>query len=212
MESVFKFFNYTDRVDSPRIPFEIIRSLSWVAEYLFGEKCYTVVRLDPEYNYSIVSCRSEFARLKWGKFSRDSVSKNCMLDDNTPEIPNVLLLGFPSPDAGSTLVHALAAHEFGHEFFYKHSEQFAAIQEELFSEIIQDHRLVLQEYLEGVFLRLPTDDREHAMEKGRKSVFCYSSYHGELAERDFLRPGCCKIGRTRLSRGFRLNYRWASSC
>src|SRR5437868_3291894 len=40
LEVVFKFFSYTDRVDSPRIPFEVIRSLSWVANYLFDEKCY----------------------------------------------------------------------------------------------------------------------------------------------------------------------------
>src|SRR5713226_5452495 len=121
LETIFKFFSYTDRVDSPRIPFEVLRSLSWVANHLFGEKCYAVVRLDPEYNYSILSCRREFERNGWGKYWQYAPEEVGSAPSQNPRRapPNVLLLGFPSPDAGSTLVHALAAHEFGHEFAYK---------------------------------------------------------------------------------------------
>jgi hypothetical protein len=60
VQSVALVFNLADRVDSPRIPFEMIRALSWAAESLLGLRCNTIIRLDTVYTYSITSCKKQF--------------------------------------------------------------------------------------------------------------------------------------------------------
>jgi hypothetical protein len=283
LETIFKFFSYADRVDSPRIPFELIRSLSWVANYLFDEDCYTVVRLEPEYNYSILSCRREFEKKGWEKYWRASVKCNktqsaetrwffrvqdlvgaaflverlrsgkdplsqylrnqfgpstlhlleqgkplaqaepvlveglvdelndilmqtslyqnarfrdvrlseetktlikqnprgenlirlnrLLLEDAYPsDLPTVLLLGFPSPDAGSTLVHALAAHEFGHKFAHIFEDDLNKAQQTIVSEIKSQYHNVLEDYLAGLVIKLKSESRDDVYEKGRKYV------------------------------------------
>lgn len=101
-------FNLADRVDSPRIPFEIIRALSWAAEFLLSVPCHTIIRLDTVYTYSISSCRKEFDKNDWVRVWEETQERL-----GTGGHP-VLLLGFPSTSAGSALLHALAAHEFAH--------------------------------------------------------------------------------------------------
>lgn len=170
LETLFKFFSYTDRVDSPRIPFEVLRSLSWVANDLFGEKCYAVVRLEPEYNYSILSCRREFERNGWGQYWQYAAEEDTLPAGPTTRkaAPNVLLLGFPSPDAGSTLVHALAAHEFGHEFAHKWNDDLTEVRELVVSEIKGFHNVVLQDYLSGIVMRQEGESQDDVSEKARK--------------------------------------------
>jgi len=175
LETIFKVFSYTDRVDSPRIPFEILRSLSWVANQLFDERCYAVVRLEPQYNYTLLSCRREFERHGWSKYWRyadaSELAKTAADDAIRAHPPNVLLLGFPSPDAGSTLVHALAAHEFGHEFAFKWQNDIKAVKESLVAEITQSYNDDLQEYLLGLITRREGESRDDVTEKARKYIF-----------------------------------------
>ena len=74
LKRISEVFGLADRVDSARIPFEILRSLSWVANSLLNEHCPTIVRLDTVYNYSIVSCRRRFPRYAYpwrGPSARD---------------------------------------------------------------------------------------------------------------------------------------------
>jgi hypothetical protein len=175
LETIFKVFSYTDRVDSPRIPFEILRSLSWVANQLFQERCYAVVRLEPQYNYTILSCRREFNKNGWGKYWRyldDSPALESGTEEHKPPTPpNVLLLGFPSPDAGSTLVHALAAHEFGHEFAFKWDDDIKLVRDSIVTEVRRSYNVDLQDYLIGVVKR-PEDDNgdDDRNEKARKYI------------------------------------------
>jgi hypothetical protein len=171
LEKVFAFFSYTDRVDSPRIPFELLRSLSWAANNLFDERCYTVVRLDPEYNYSILSCRREFERNKWAKYWQYAETQSADSEQKvrTPA-PNVLLLGFPSPDASSTLVHALAAHEFGHEFAYKWADKLEVIRESIATKVKTFYDSLLEDYLSGLVMRREGESHDDVSEKGRKYV------------------------------------------
>jgi len=170
LETIFKFFSYTDRVDSPRIPFEVLRSLSWVANDLFGEKCYAVVRLEPEYNYAILSCRREFERNGWGQYWQYAPEEDTRASGSSDRkaAPNVLLLGFPSPDAGSTLVHALAAHEFGHEFAHKWNDDLTEVREQVVSEVKSFYNTVLQDYTSGIFRRQEGESQDDVSEKARK--------------------------------------------
>ena len=175
LETIFKVFSYTDRVDSPRIPFEVLRSLSWVANQLFNERCYTVVRLEPQYNYTILSCRREFERNKWGKYwgyLQTEPPSGSVPDQPTKEAaPNVLLLGFPSPDAGSTLVHALAAHEFGHEFAFKWDDDIKAVKELVVTEVRRTYNFDLQDYLLGLVTRREGESQDAVKEKATKYIF-----------------------------------------
>lgn len=118
IQRIFEVFSYADRLDSPRIPFEILRSLSWAARSLLGEDCKAVVRLDTAYNYTIVSCRRKFAELGWERYWNRSVKE---VDNDKDRPSTVLVLGFPSPDASAILLHALAAHEFGHEIHFHYA-------------------------------------------------------------------------------------------
>lgn len=143
LERISEVFNYADRVDSARIPFEILRSLSWVANYLFEEECPTIVRLDPDYNYSIASWRRIFQKKKWQKEWQETAGRV----QPTGQPPTILLLGFPSPDAGSILMHALAAHEFGHEFAYKWNDEINNVHKEIISVILDQYNQRLQDYI-----------------------------------------------------------------
>ncbi len=175
LETIFTVFSYTDRVDSPRIPFEVLRSLSWVANQLFSERCYTVVRLEPQYNYTILSCRREFERNGWGKYWRyletEPSSDSAAGQTSVQAPPNVLLLGFPSPDAGSTLVHALAAHEFGHEFAFKWDDDIRAVRELVATEVRLSYNVDLQDYLMGIITRREGESQDDVSEKARKYIF-----------------------------------------
>lgn len=125
---VFEFFGRVDRVDSPRIPFEILRALSWVANFLLQETSQAVVRLDPKHTYSIGSCRQEFEGRGWDAFW-PAESK----ETNTPS--TVLIIGFPSTEASSILVHALAAHEFGHQFGHRFRSRIKLIREQILADV-----------------------------------------------------------------------------
>ncbi|MDX6529496.1 MAG: hypothetical protein QOH41_1786 [Blastocatellia bacterium] len=173
LETVFQVFSYTDRVDSPRIPFEVLRSLSWVANKLFGEQCYTVVRLEPKYNYGILSCRREFEKNGWGKYWQyaDEGQHDSLSIQNGQAPPNVLLLGFPSPDAGSTLVHALAAHEFGHEFAFKWNNDIKDVREAVVTAVKGSYNVDLQDYLWGIITRREGESQDDVTEKARRYIF-----------------------------------------
>jgi len=109
LQDVAAIFNLADRVDSARIPFEIIRALSWAAKSLLQARCHTIIRLDTVYTYSIWSCREKFEEKDFGRQWRLAVEEiGSSIEDPVP------LLGFPSTAAGSTLLHAIAAHEFAH--------------------------------------------------------------------------------------------------
>jgi len=109
LNTIGELFSLAHRVDSARIPFEILRSLSWASTAVLPGQSRAVVRLDPTYNYSITSFRERFADKDWLPFWDSAVSAA-----NLPSGQTILLFGFPSPEVGSILVHGIAAHELGH--------------------------------------------------------------------------------------------------
>jgi hypothetical protein len=133
------------RVDSARIPFEILRALSSAAEALLGERCKTVVRLDPEYNYSIESCEERFKLLQFEPAWQEAVSQGN--DAETSSM--ILLLGFPSADAGVILLHALAAHELGHVVINRWRHELDTLRDELIAAAKARNSAKLQDYVQN---------------------------------------------------------------
>ncbi len=157
LQRVAEEFSLADRVDSARIPFEILRSFSWAAKLLLGEECSTLVRLDTTYSYTISSCKRRFEDLGWSDYwhAKDS---------------NILVLGFPSSVASSILLHSLAAHEFGHQFLYKFASEVNGALDSAILEVKREYNERLQEYvLDNVVKRerVPVQD---AYEESRKIV------------------------------------------
>ena len=105
VEKLTHLFRSCDRVDSPRIPFEILRSLSAVASILTGRDTRIVVHLSTDYNYQITSLRRVFERSRWDRWWAPT--------DATAET-DILLMVFPSYEVSTTLLHAAAAHELAH--------------------------------------------------------------------------------------------------
>src|SRR3954452_11729790 len=142
LQRVAEEFSLADRVDSARIPFEILRALSWVANSLLEENCRTVVRLDTVNNYTISSCRRRFEDLGWGDHWESAVN------ESSGQLTTVLVLGFPSSDANSILLHALSAHEFGHQIAHKHSVELGALRDQMVIEVKREYNQQLQEYVQ----------------------------------------------------------------
>jgi hypothetical protein len=149
LELILKLLGYLERVDSPRIPFEVIKSLSWVASDLFREKSYIAVRLDSDYTYSIFSYQRELEINGWGEYWRMAIDKWHIDHPNRPDDtpPTVWLLRLPSPDADSTLLHALAAHEFGHEFAYRFRANLEDITQQVASDLMKEHVVHMQDHI-----------------------------------------------------------------
>jgi hypothetical protein len=166
LDEIAEAFGLADRVDSARIPFEILRAVSWVASSILEEACRVAVRLDGAYNYSIVSCRRRFTRLRWNKF----------WDEATRELGpegrfTILVLGFPSAHANSILLHALAAHELGHLVRGRFTEELEEIRTKAVEAAKHRHSELLQEYIldnvrrrEGVLGRDAYDESSRRME------------------------------------------------
>src|SRR5262249_38081009 len=81
-------------VDSPRVPFEIIRSFENLANDLLGTDVRLMLKPSDAYNYEI-------------------------LDLGATGLPlsNAFLLYFPSAEASSFLIHTIFFHELGHPLF-----------------------------------------------------------------------------------------------
>jgi hypothetical protein len=143
VQNVFLTLDLAERVDSSRIPFELLRSLSWAAGDLLHEQCKTVVRLHTAYNYTVTSCRRWFSEHSWDRHWTKQVAART--GETVPM--TVLVLGFPSPDVTSTLLHVIAAHELGHEVLWNHRDAFGAIQGELLEQAKAHNRELLEEFI-----------------------------------------------------------------
>jgi hypothetical protein len=167
VDKVFRVFGLADRVDSARIPFEILRSLAWAATELLDEQCKIVVRLDTAYNYSITSFRRMFEQLNWGKFWAETAENH---SDSEPRKSTVLVLGFPSPDASAILLHALAAHELGHEILDRYHSEIERIRVRLLNDAKGVYRDQLEEYILDNMRRGGGVSRDDAYEKARQQL------------------------------------------
>jgi hypothetical protein len=143
LKEISGVFNLADRVDSARIPFEILRALSWVTYEYIGEDCHALVRLDGAYNYSIISCRRRFEELKWQTFWAEQAARV----SSTPDRFTVLILGFPSPEAAVILLHALAAHEIAHEIRRFHGTSFEPFRNAAVETVKRESQEFLQEQI-----------------------------------------------------------------
>lgn len=111
---VTELFQTCDRVDSPRIPFELLPSLSAVARALLGSTAHILVHLSTEYNYQIQSLRRYFDERNWHREWRPP--RGGLHDE-------LLLMVFPSYEVGTTLLHAVAAHELAHELAHRKQDE-----------------------------------------------------------------------------------------
>lgn len=141
LSKVATVFSLVDRVDSSRIPFEILRALSWAAQELLGTRYTVVVRVDPVINYSILSAKRVFESHGWEADWLTATKKFDLRDDD------ILLLGIPSAYANSILLNALAAHEMGHLLFFAQHHALSLAIQQVYSEVQQKHQPRLQEYV-----------------------------------------------------------------
>lgn len=165
LDDVAYLFELAHRVDSARIPFEIMHALSWAAQSLLPEPCRVVVRLDPNYNYSILSLRQAFAEKKWLPYW------NAALEGDKPSSSsNVLLIGFPSPEVGSILVHAIAAHELGHQIAETKGEVLTDLLTSCMSSVKQKYSSEITEYISDRAVRRSGVSPQDAFVKAAKLV------------------------------------------
>lgn len=124
LKKIFSYFSAARRVDSARIPFELLRPLSTAATSLLGRPSYVIIRLHHEYTYTIDFVDEWFRQAEWLRSWLDALDAAFPASAGAePPRPHILLLGFPAPEADSTLMHVLAAHEFGHQLFREWAPQ-----------------------------------------------------------------------------------------
>lgn len=165
-------FSLVARVDSSRIPFEVLGTLEWVATYLLNPQSleggedpleYTiVVRLDPDDTYSIVSANRAFADQHWEQ-ELEEAAKGAGI-----AVRGLLLLGFPSAEAKSTLLHALASHELGHELRERIRADYDQTFKSVYGPLMEGYRPAFRGHLEGKTRNIPAESRSDSYETERK--------------------------------------------
>lgn len=130
VEKIAEAFSVIDRVDSARIPFEILRPLAWAASALIGRKYRAIVRLHPGFDYRVVEASHAFTNLvgEWEREWKEAASQGA---GKLAEEEDVLLLTIPSAYAGSVLLNALSAHEFGHVLLRAHDRDLDMFNQKL---------------------------------------------------------------------------------
>jgi hypothetical protein len=115
LNTAVRLFRNCDRVDSSRIPFEILNALTTTAQQVLGAPYQLIFHLTSDYNYKIYSCRAWFAEAKWAN------------PWPTAEVADILILVFPSYEVGNVGLHAAAAHELGHVLAAKFARELTAL-------------------------------------------------------------------------------------
>jgi hypothetical protein len=138
---VAETFRVCDRVDSPRIPFEILRSLSYAASTFAGANVETVVHLSNAYNYEISSMTHWFSEYRWLKWWRAAAPEGDASAD-------ILLMVFPSYEVGTTLLHAAAAHELGHVIAQRRSQDVSNAVSEIVADVLLEFKDERREFVE----------------------------------------------------------------
>lgn len=138
-------FSLVDRVDSPRIPFEMLPSISWAAHDIMDRQFSVIVRLDAILNYSLASITRRFEEEGWQSFLSTAMSE--MDCQEALEDRDILFLGVPSVDAGSILVHGVIAHELGHELYRKCAGEVDELISAASQDVKQDRRVSLLDHI-----------------------------------------------------------------
>jgi hypothetical protein len=97
-----QLLHYLDKIDSPRLPFELILGFEELTTELAGIRTHILLKPDRLYNYYTL-VMSDYAR----KGSRVATKL-------AEALPGLVIVGFPSAEADSTLLHTLLFHEIGH--------------------------------------------------------------------------------------------------
>lgn len=151
IDDVVDLFTSCDRVDSARIPFEMVRSLRIAAEELIGEECAVVLHLSPDYNYEVRSVRWEFEQNGWlEQWPGDRT-------DGDKLIPRtVLIIVFPSYEVSSIPLHAVAAHELAHLLADKWGAELKAITKPLREQCKLDFREQREQWISDRLMKVPS--------------------------------------------------------
>ena len=109
-----KILGNLDRIDSSRIPFELIPALKWVASDIVpafsSPPPDLFIRLCDKGSYSIATLSDLL-----GKGDRDDPWKREWETKKKREnVAECVIIGAPSAEARSVLLHSLSAHEFAH--------------------------------------------------------------------------------------------------
>lgn len=116
MKETIKLFVLSDRVDSPRIRFELLPALSWVASDMLQRPCQVIFRLERDLDADIFSVGDKLRSFNCEDIWEEVISQSPGTQGTGAfdSFPEVLIMGFPSSSAGSMLMHALSAHELAH--------------------------------------------------------------------------------------------------
>jgi hypothetical protein len=100
-----ELLQHLDKVDSPRLPFEIISAFEKLMSEL-GVPSRLLLKPERKYNYSTRLISQLVARIEG--MPAEILSR---------ELPDLVVIGFPSAEADSTLLHTLLFHEVGHVIY-----------------------------------------------------------------------------------------------
>jgi hypothetical protein len=101
-----QMLHFLDKVDSPRLPFEMIDAFEDLTAEL-GVPSKILLKPDRQYNYYTL-LTSDIA-------TRRGLTERALAE----ALPNLVIAGFPSAEADSTLLHTLLFHEIGHVLYRK---------------------------------------------------------------------------------------------
>jgi len=150
IELVVDLFTSCDRVDSARIPFEMIRCLRVATQQLTNAECGVVLHLSPEFNYEIRSVRQEFEQNDWLDFWLGDIRTDSEVVPRT-----VLIIVFPSYEVSSVPLHAVAAHELAHLLADQWASECRKISRRLLTEAKHEYQTQRQAWMADRLIKVP---------------------------------------------------------
>jgi len=118
-------FSHVSRVDSARIPFELVPALAWACSDLLNRNCQVLLRLSDQ-GYSIIRLEDLLRPRLWHDWDERFLKEFSKQQEKAPSDQHaridlqdldIVIVGIPTTDARSILLHALIAHELGHEIY-----------------------------------------------------------------------------------------------
>lgn len=99
-----QLLHYLDKIDSPRLPFELVQGFEELTSDLAGAATQLLLKPDRHYNYYTL-------------MMRDYVPMGTVAAKLADALPGLAIVGFPSAEADATLLHTLLFHEIGHVIY-----------------------------------------------------------------------------------------------
>lgn len=125
IQRLSKVLSNLDRIDSARIPFELIPALNWVASDIVpafsSPPAHLFIRLCDKGSYSIATLSDLLGQAN----RNDPWKREWETKKDGQNVAECVIIGAPSAEARSVLIHALSAHEFAHLVICDSEERFS---------------------------------------------------------------------------------------